>query len=43
MWGSSEIQPGLGYWIKVDDKGYLKLKAAGIKFNQNKQFEKQTL
>jgi len=41
---SSEIQPGLGYWIKVDDKGYLKLKAAGIKFNQNEvNVEKQNI
>lgn len=40
----SEIQPGLGYWLKVDDKGYLKMKATGIKYNQeNANVEKQNV
>ncbi|MBK9248393.1 MAG: T9SS type A sorting domain-containing protein [Ignavibacteria bacterium] len=40
----SEIQPGLGYWLKVDEKGYLKMKATGIKYNQSEiDVEKQNV
>ncbi len=41
---TSEIVPGLGYWIKVSDDGYLKLTApTGIKYSDDIDNEKQDI
>ncbi|MBS1536741.1 MAG: T9SS type A sorting domain-containing protein [Bacteroidetes bacterium] len=41
---TSEIVPGLGYWIKVTDDGYLKLTApTGIKYSDDIDNEKQEI
>lgn len=41
---TSEILPGLGYWIQVSDDGYLKLTApSGIKYSDDVNTEKQEI
>lgn len=41
---TTEILPGLGYWIFVSDDGYLKLTApSGVKYSDDINYEKQSI